>query len=514
MKIAFAAQRAQSTDVLVVPVFDGGKLGKAAKQLDKELGGALTSQIKNSPKFDGKTGQILSLPATAEYGTKQIVLLGNGNADTLSDLSVRALAAPLESTLATSGFTSVEILADDAAGKGMKAEEYAAALADGLVRASYRFDKYKSGAQFLKTLDTVKLITSKADKAKTIYAPLEKVTAGLNWARDLTNEPGNVIYPDSYAKMIRDELAPLGVKITILDEKEMAELGMGAALAVGQGSDNPPRMVIMEYDGTNGAQDKPLGLVGKGVTFDTGGYNLKPGAGMGEMKMDMGGSAAVVGTMKALAGRKAKTKVVAIVGLAENMINGNAYRPGDIVKSMAGKTIEIGNTDAEGRLVLADAMTYLQQEYDPHTLIDVATLTGACVMTTAHIYTGGFSNDDELYAKIEKAGKDSGDEFWRLPLHTEFANAVRGRIADLSNTGAIRWGGASTAAEFLHAFITKDENGKERSWAHLDVAGSAMPANGVASGRPVAALERLIADNFEEKSPRRSPAAKPNAKPA
>lgn len=325
-------------------------------------------------------------------------------------------------------------------------------------------------------------VVDNADTALKIYEPLKVVTDSANWAKDLGNEPPNKLTPVAYAKRIEDEFRGVrNVSLRTLDENDMAELRMGGILAVAQGSTlNAPRIVVMEYDGTNGAQDRPLALVGKGVTFDTGGNNLKPGGSMANMKTDMCGSAAVVGAMRSLAMTQANTKVVAIVGLTENMVDGHAYRPSDIITMMNGKTVEIGNTDAEGRLVLGDCMTYIQREYDPHTVLDFATLTGAIVTALSDVYTGVFSNDDDLWQKLELAGKQTDEENWRMPvLHAAFANAVKGKDADLSNTGMMNGAGSSTAAAFLHEFLEKAPDGSTRAWAHLDIAGTSRKGGSV-----------------------------------
>jgi leucyl aminopeptidase len=290
-------------------------------------------------------------------------------------------------------------------------------------------------------------------------------------ARDLVNEPPNYLLPEPYAKLISEELKSLGVKVEILDKKKMEKLGMGAALGVAQGSDNPPCMVVMTWDGRKkkNKSDKPLAYVGKGVTFDTGGISLKPGKGMGDMKMDMGGSAAVVGAMKSLALRKADAYAVGIVGLVENMPSGKAYRPADVLTSLSGKTIEVLNTDAEGRLVLADALTYVQDTYDPKLIVDLATLTGAILVALAHEYAGTFVNNDALWAQMETASTETGEKLWRMPLDKTWNEAVKSPTADIQNLSSIgAYGGSCTAAAFLEYFI--DEG---RSWAHIDIAGTA-----------------------------------------
>ena len=279
-----------------------------------------------------------------------------------------------------------------------------------------------------------------------------------------------MLYPDHYAELIKKELTPLGVKVEILDDKKMEKLGMGAILAVGMGSARPPRMVIMHWNGADKKDEKPLGFVGKGVTFDTGGISLKPGASMDEMKTDMGGSAAVVGLMKSLALQKINKNVVGIVGLAENMPSDRAYRPGDIVKSYKGKHIEVLNTDAEGRLVLVDCLTYIQEKFDPVSIVDLATLTGAIMVALGYEYTGAFVNDDTLWAGLEASAKATGEKAWRMPLDETYRKDVESDIASVRNLAKTeRWGGACTAAAFLQHFI--DEG---RIWAHLDIAGTSL----------------------------------------
>ena len=384
--------------------------------------------------------------------------------------------------------------------KGVSAQA-AAEQANQALLASYTFDKYKTiddGKK--KRADKTEIRTTSPDAAQKQFDALRVTTDSVFWASDLVNEPGNVLNPQTYAERIAAELAPLGIRVRTIDAAEMKALGMNAALAVGQGSATPPCMVVMEYDGSNGQQDRPLALVGKGITFDTGGISIKSAGGMGEMTMDMGGSAAVVGAMRALASRKAKANVVAIVGLAENMPSGTAYRPGDIIKSMNGKTVYIGNTDAEGRLVLADAMTYIQRTYNPHTMVDLATLTGAAVAALGKEFAAIFTNDDSLRAKFNKASGITGERTWPMPLlETEaFKKAVRATPhADLTNQAG--GPGASTAAAFLHEFVEKDARGKDKcAWVHVDMAGPGIPSS-VRKGWGVMLLNALVRDNYEVK---------------
>jgi leucyl aminopeptidase len=322
------------------------------------------------------------------------------------------------------------------------------------------------------------------------------VAAGVRFTRELVAEPANVIYPESFVERCRP-LEALGVRLTVLDEREMASLGMGALLGVAQGSVRKPRLLAMEWNGTGDAAAQPLVLVGKGVTFDTGGISIKPAAGMEDMKWDMGGAAAVVGTMRALAGRKAKARVIGVCGLVENMPDGNAQRPGDVVTSMSGQTIEVINTDAEGRLVLCDAITWAQRTWRPKTLIDLATLTGAMIVALGHEHGGLFSNDDALAEGLLGAGKASGDALWRFPLGDAYDKLIDSPIADMKNTGG-RFAGSITAAQFIKRFV---DDGV--AWAHLDIAGMVWADkpgpvwDKGATGYGVRLLDRFVAEKFE-----------------
>jgi leucyl aminopeptidase len=322
------------------------------------------------------------------------------------------------------------------------------------------------------------------------------VADGVALTKELVTEPANIIYPESFVTRCQ-HLKELGVEISVLDDKDMAALGMGALLGVAQGSRRPARLLVMKWDGTGGTQERPVALVGKGVTFDTGGISIKPAAGMEDMKWDMGGAGAVAGAMKALAGRKAKAYVVGVCGLVENMPDGNAQRPGDIVTSMSGQTIEVLNTDAEGRLVLCDALHWVQEKYNPEYIVDLATLTGAIIVSLGSEYAGLFSNSDELADKLTAAGKASGDPLWRFPLSKAYDKMIDSPIADMKNIGG-KGAGSITAAQFLGRFI---KDGVK--WAHLDIAGTvwADKAGPVwdkgATGFGVRLLDRFVADNFE-----------------
>jgi leucyl aminopeptidase len=341
-------------------------------------------------------------------------------------------------------------------------------------------------------------MTRDAAKARSAFAPMSKVADGVFLTRDLVSEPANVIYPTSFVSRAR-ALSRLGVKLEVLDRKRMESLGMGALLGVAQGSANPPRILAMRWDGAPRAKDRrPIAFVGKGVTFDTGGISIKPSGGMEDMKWDMAGAGVVAGLIHALAARKARVNAIGVVGLVENMPSGTAQRPGDVVKTMSGQTIEVINTDAEGRLVLADALWWCQAKFKPHTVVDLATLTGAIIVSLGHHHAGLFANNDELAERLVSAGKATGEAVWRMPLGAAYDKQVRSDIADMKNVGG-RDAGSITAAQILQRFIKEDV-----AWAHLDIAGVAwstsesatVPKGGTAFG--VRLLDRLVADYYEQ----------------
>jgi leucyl aminopeptidase len=367
----------------------------------------------------------------------------------------------------------------------------------GAVLRHYRFDRYRTTekAQDKPKLGKLTLATAEATAAKAAFAPMKAVAEGVFLTRDLVSEPANVLTPAEFADRCRD-LTKLGLEVEVLGPKEMKKLGFGALLGVAQGSINEPRMVVMRWNGSKKKGEKPVCFVGKGVTFDTGGISIKPAAGMEDMKWDMAGAGTVAGLMAALAGRKAKVDAVGLLGLVENMPGHNAQRPGDVVKSASGQTIEVINTDAEGRLVLADVFHYAIERYDPRFMVDLATLTGAIIIALGHEHAGLFSNDDELSARIEAAGRATGELCWRMPLADAYDTQLKSDIADMKNVGG-RPGGSITAAQFLQRFV------QGKRWAHLDIAGTAwsgkdsgtVPKGATAFG--VRLLDRLVADHYE-----------------
>ena len=504
LSISFSKKDTQGHDTIVVGVYEGGRLSDSAKELDKSAKGLIKSALKGHKNFSGKQGQTLCLSAN-KGDLVRVILLGLGKAENLDAISLETLGGKLFGALKACGAEKVSIHLDGVKGsKDVKAADIGARLALGLRLKSYFFDKYKSKKDDKKDgkLSKVLVVGDEATASKKLFDTYSAVSEGVFLARNLVNEPPNTLYPESYAEIIKKELKPLGVEIDILDEKKMHKLGFGALLAVGQGSIRESRVVVMRWNGASKAKSAkaPIAFVGKGVTFDTGGISLKPGAEMDLMKMDMGGSAAVVGAMKAIAARKAKANVIGIVGLVENMPSDRAYRPGDIITSHSGKTIEVLNTDAEGRLVLADILTYLQDTYKPETIIDLATLTGAIMVALGFEYCGAFANDNDLWNKIEKSSKNTGEKFWRMPLDEAYRKEMESEVADLKNLGSLgRYGGACSAAGFLEHFI-KDGT----KWAHIDIAGTAWwksdkpttPKGG--TGFAVRTLNDIVAENFEK----------------
>ena len=460
----------------------------AASALDGA--GALLTKAAPLAGFKGKPKSALDLLAPAGIGADRLLVVGwdddakTGPHDwvTLGGFVMGKFKAGTEATVLF-----------DLAGADPAA---AASFALGLKLRAYKFDRYKSKKADKDDEGTVRVTIAVADPdaARAAAASLPAISEGVYAARSLTNEPPNVLFPVEYARRAA-ELAKLGVEIEVLDKDALEKLGMRALLAVGQGSRHESRVVIMRWNG--GAPDqKPVAIVGKGVTFDTGGISIKPASGMEDMKGDMAGSACVVGLMHALAARKAKANVVGAIGLVENMPDGNAQRPGDIVTAMSGTTIEIINTDAEGRLVLADLLWHIQATYKPAIMVDLATLTGAIIVALAHEYAGMFSNNDELCDRLTKAGEATGERVWRLPLGPSYDKLIESKFADIKNTGG-RHGGSITAAQFLQRFVN------DVPWAHLDIAGTGMgsPADEInqswGSGWGVRLLDRLIADHYE-----------------
>ncbi len=501
MKITFAAHALPSKGALVVGVTQGNKLSPSATALDKKSGGAVKRAIAAS-RFTGRKGEFLELLAPPKLGNSRLLLAGLGEVSKLNTLDLENLGGSVYANLATGGETEVSIIVDDLKRARSEPSARAARYAYGALLRSYRFDKYRTKEKPEKkpSLKRLSVLVENPGAARKVMQDLTKVAEGVFFTRDLVSEPANVIFPENFAERTRS-LTALGVKVQALGVATMRRQGMGALLGVGQGSVREPRLVVMQWNGAPAAKGqaaKPIAIVGKGVTFDTGGISIKPAAGMEDMKWDMGGAGVVAGLMKALAGRKAKVNVVGVCGLAENMPDGNAQRPGDIVTSMSGQTIEVLNTDAEGRLVLADALWYTQQRFKPRAVIDLATLTGAIIVALGNEYAGVFSNDDKLAKILSDAGEATGEGVWRMPLGEEYDKLLDTPAADIKNIGGGRAGGSITAAQFLQRFI-KDGT----AWAHIDIAGvtwaskdkPTVPKGGTAFG--VRLLNEMIAAHYE-----------------
>lgn len=494
MKISFADISFGKSGALAIVVTEGATPSGVAADLDRKTGGAIKRAMK-AAAFTGKSGSSLDLVAPQGVTVSRIILMGAGKIADLSATGMENIGGELIGKLDRTKDTSASIIIDGVANTKITAGEVAARVAFGAKLRSYRFDKYKSKKKDAATsLKTLSVATKAAAPARKAYSTLEKIADGMFLTRDLVNEPPNVLYPIEFAKRAR-ALSKVGVKVEVLGEAAMKKLGMGSLLGVGQGSVRESQLVIMRWNGGK-AGDKPVAFVGKGVCFDTGGISLKPPAGMEDMKGDMGGAACVTGLMHALAARKAKVNAVGVIGVVENMPDGNAQRPGDIVTSMSGQTIEIINTDAEGRLVLADALHYTEKRFQPKFMIDLATLTGAIMVALGKEYAGLFSNDDKLSKQLSDAGEAENEKVWRLPMGPAYDKAINSQFADMKNTGD-RFGGSITAAQFLLRFV------KSTKWAHLDIAGTAMasPKSSIntswGSGWGVRLLNRLVADHYE-----------------
>ncbi len=452
------------------------------------------AEAARSGRFTGKTGQTAEGLVAAGGGFARHALAGAGEAGAKDRLAALERAgAALTARYLTSGETALAI---DFAGGALSAEEVAAVLLGARLRG-WRYDKYRTRLpeEQKPTLTKIEAVGAPAG-AEAAWARDAALAEGVEFTRELVTEPANVIYPESFVARCLARFEGTGLEVTVLDDAAMRELGMGALLGVAQGSVRPARLLAIRWNGGKPG-GKPMAFVGKGVTFDTGGISLKPPAGMEDMKWDMGGAGAVAGAMLAMALRKAKANVVGVCGLVENMPDGNAQRPGDVVTSMSGQTVEVINTDAEGRLVLCDAITWTQKEFAPTAIVDLATLTGAMIVSLGHEQGGMFSNDDTLAAKLLAAGEASGDKLWRMPLGAAYDKLIDSQIADMKNVGP-REAGSITAAQFIQRFV---DNGTP--WAHLDIAGMAWAAkpgatwDKGATGFGVRVIDRYVRDNLE-----------------
>ncbi|OKO81026.1 leucyl aminopeptidase [Bradyrhizobium sp. NAS96.2] len=495
VKVGFVPFSASARGILVAFCDEQLKLGAATR---KALGAAAETvkRAAAANQFKGKSGAALDILAPEGIKVDRLIVIGTGKAADLKEKDLLKFGGVVAGKL-NAGSVAMTVLAElpDAA---MTAAQ-AATIATGIRLRAYKFDRYKTkkkDGEDGAVRAEVSIAVDDVASAKKAFAPESSIVDGVNLARELVNEPPNVLYPEEFARRA-SQLRKLGVTVEVLDVKAMTKLGMGALLGVGQGSVRPSRTVIMRWNGGK-KSEAPVAFVGKGVCFDTGGISIKSAGGMEDMKGDMGGAACVVGLMHALAARKARVNAVGAIGLVENMPDGNAQRPGDIVTSMSGQTIEIINTDAEGRLVLADVLWYVAKKCKPKFMVDLATLTGAIMVALGTDHAGMFSNNDELAERLAKVGLETGEKVWRMPLGPEYDKQIDSQFADMKNTGG-RNGGSITAAQFLQRFVDGTP------WAHLDIAGTAMGApkteinQSWGSGYGVRLLERLVSDYYEAK---------------
>ncbi|MCG5241117.1 leucyl aminopeptidase [Azospirillum doebereinerae] len=501
MKFSFAKPSLPSSGIVAVTVAAERGLGALGQSLDQKTGGALTRAMA-AARYNGKKDETLTLLAPAGVELERILLVGVGKAEEITDLALQSAGGTLFAALDKAA-DKASVLVDLPANAALSGAKAAAEIAFGARLRSYKFDKYKTNDKKADKKDPkpslrkLTLLVEEADAAETAFATLDGLADAVFFARDLVSEPANVIYPETLADRTK-ALAEYGVEVEILDPKKLRKIGMGALLGVAQGSAQEARVVVMRYNGNGDAEDqRPVAFIGKGVTFDTGGISIKGAGGMEDMKWDMGGSATVIGTMYALAARKAKVNAVGIVGLVENMPSGTAQRPGDIVTSLSGQTIEVINTDAEGRLVLADCLWYAQDVFKPKLMIDLATLTGAIITALGHEHAGLFSNDDDLAMNLTAAGLKVGQPVWRLPMNDAYDKEIETPAADMKNVGSGGGAGSIVGAQFLKRFVN------DLPWAHIDIAGVAwakkdsatVPKGATAFG--VRLLDRFVADFHE-----------------
>ncbi|MBM3519228.1 MAG: leucyl aminopeptidase [Alphaproteobacteria bacterium] len=485
METMFVTASLPRAGALVIFAGEGGKLEALASQVDARTQGHVKRAIKSS-SFAGKKDQLIDIVSPSGPYSR-IFVFGTGREGELRPLDLQMLGGAIAGTLQASKLTEAHVLVELAGTE-------AARIASGAGLRVYAFNRYKSKPPESVMLKSLTLHCADPGAAKRVFSKHAAVAEGVHLARNLVNEPPNRLFPAEFANRAR-ELSRHGVKVEILTPGQMRKLGMGALLGVAQGSAHEARLAVMRWDGGRKGV-KPVAFIGKGVTFDTGGISIKPAAGMEDMKGDMAGAACVTGLMLALAKRKAKVNAVGAIGLVENMPDGNAQRPGDIVTSMSGQTISVLNTDAEGRLVLADVLWYVQNRFKPQFMINLATLTGAIMVALGKEHAGLFSNNDELAKRLSEAGTATGEKVWRMPLAPEYDKLIDSDVADMKNIGG-RYGGAITAAQFLQRFV----NGVP--WAHLDVAGTAMDSARTSinqswgSGWGVRLLDQLVADNYE-----------------
>jgi leucyl aminopeptidase len=499
MRIEFAAPRPSEAGTLVVLAPLGGELGPSARALDQRAAGAVTRAVQMAGE-SFKRGQAIELLYPAGLGLERLVVLALGKPEEAKPLDLEALGGSLALKLKALRVGEASVAVDAVPGLALGPGQLAVALASGACLRSYRFEKYRTQkTQEDEPAGEVAALTfllAEPDAARAAWTAAEAVIQGVGHTRDVVSEPANVLSPESFAEECQKLGSEVGLEVEVLGPAELRGLGMRALLGVSQGSVREPRVAVLRWQGGPDGEP-PVALIGKGVCFDSGGLSIKPAAGMEEMKWDMGGAGAVFGAMETLARRRAKANVVGVLGLTENMPSGTAQRPGDVVTAMSGLTIEVVNTDAEGRLVLADVLHYAKARFKPKLMIDLATLTGAIVVALGHEQAGLFTPDEKVAASLIAAGEAVGERLWRMPLGEAYMKHIKSEIADIKNVGRAREAGATAGAVFLQRFVG------DVPWAHLDIAGVAwsqqdLPLAGKgATGFGVRLLDRLIADHYE-----------------
>lgn len=500
MQIKFISEPTYNQDSFIVGVFQGKSPTEAATLLDEKLKGRVLQAMKNN-HFRGKVGEVLEISAPADMKVGRVLLVGLGEKDRLTAYTLESAGGAAINHVMRTPDESLEFHVAGIENNSINADMAGVHLALGGLLKSWRFDKYKTKTPTdqLPHVGDLYFVVPNPDDAQEHFEAESRVADGVFKTREVVSEPPNVLYPQTMAEKAL-ELKKLGVEVEVFGEKALRKMGMNALLGVSQGSIREPQVIVMEWKGAD-TQEAPIAIIGKGVTFDSGGLSLKPANGMEDMKYDMAGSGVVLGLMKALAGRYAKVNVVGVVGMVENMPSGSAQRPSDVVTSMSGQTIEVLNTDAEGRLVLADVLWYTQDRFKPKAMIDLATLTGAIRVALGEEFAGLFSNNDDLSEKLLAAGLQTNEKLWRLPLHENFDRDIDSEIADVRNTQKTSGSaGSITAAHFLQRFVNNVP------WAHLDIASVSWANKPLAlcqkgaSGYGVRLLDRFLRDNYEKKS--------------
>jgi leucyl aminopeptidase len=511
LSIRFAPLSAAPESTAVVLSGEGPQYAPRARALDEASGGAI-SRAADAADFKGKKRSSFELLGPDRIEPRRLLVVGMGAPGEMKGDEWVNLGGLIQALIAARKSARASLLAEWPGKDAGSGAELPAELAYGALLRSYQFDKYRTrkgedeekggtngngeGAPARDGLATLVVHCDDPHGAEQAFKSRKAVADGAFLARDLVNEPANMMGPLEFAERLK-ELEQAGVEVEILDVERLEEIGMRALLAVAQGSVRPARVAVMQWHGAKKRSGKPVCFIGKGVVFDTGGISMKPAAGMEDMKGDMGGAACVSGLMLALARREAKVNAIGLIGLVENMPSGNAQRPGDIVKSLSGQTIEVLNTDAEGRLVLCDLLWYAQERFKPRLMVDLATLTGAIMVALGKEHAGLFANDDKLALQLSKCGEAVGEKVWRMPLSKAYDKLIDSKNADMKNIGG-RFGGAITAAQFLQRFV---KNGTP--WAHLDIAGTAMDSgksdvnSSWGSGWGVRLLDRMVAEHYE-----------------